>query len=460
MQADGYGAAIAFDGYTVTVTGKGLGKGALGASSREIPASALQSIDFKPANPLVNGYIELVTAQGKTLVHFRRKQGAVMSAIFQTIVRAAPAAAQGKVRAPLASTLRDAQLEHQAARDAAPAPAGWYRDTGGSGRMRYWDGTAWTAHFADNAPSDQVTDPVSSASPAPENSGPASAPSQESSGTAGKPHGRPVPPWSERLISQNIVGESFHEATFKTLAAEYGHRSVPEYGIEITEARAAIVRDPENPYDPNAVAIWIDGRHLVGHLPRNVAAQYAERLESLDRATYLLVPARVWIGQRSDWDDRTGAAVTGLRGSVTVYLPDTAGIVPFNDLPDEPHTVLPWGRAIQITGEEHHMDVLRTFVLGTDPRHVAATVHVIEEPRRTGDPARVIEVRLDGQRVGVMSKTVSEQIQDLVTYVASNGRTPVVRAIIKGSDLRADVTVHMARTSEVPQKWLDTVGDR
>lgn len=139
-------------------------------------------------------------------------------------------------------------------------------------------------------------------------------------------------------------------------------------------------------------------------------------------------------------------------GSVTVRLPDPDGIVPYNDLPEEPHTLLPWGRAVQLTGEELHMDVLRTLALGRAPRHVAATLHVIEEPRRTGDPARVLEVRLDGQRVGVMSKATSEQIHDLVTYVASSGRTPVARATIKGSDLRADVAVNVARTSDVPQK--------
>ncbi len=206
-----------------------------------------------------------------------------------------------------------------------------------------------------------------------------------------------------------------------------------------------------------AVAVLIDGRHLVGHLPRKVAAQYTHGLESFDRGRYLQVPARVWIGHRTDWDERSGAEVTSLRGSVTVHLPDSIGIVPYNDLPDAPHTVLPWGRAAQITGEEHHMDVLRTFALGVGPRHVAATLHLIEEPRRTGGPVPVIEVRLDGQRVGVMSKAISDQIHDLVTYVADNGRIPVARAIVKGSDLRAEVTVHVARTSEVPQKWLDSV---
>lgn len=101
--------------------------------------------------------------------------------------------------------------------------------------------------------------------------------------------------------------------------------------------------------------MWIDAKHLVGHLPRDAASQYAPRLDTLERATYLEVPARVWIGTRSHWDDATDAS-PGVRGSVTVHLPDPDGIVPFNDLPTDAHTVLPWGRPVQITGEEHHME--------------------------------------------------------------------------------------------------------
>ena len=460
MQADGYGADIAFDGSTVTVTGKRLGRVALGAGGREIPVSALQSTDFKSASALVNGHIELVTAQGKTLVHFRRKHEDAMTAIYQAIVDAAPSASQVKAKAPMASTLRDAQLDREATAAAVQASAGWYPDTGGSGRLRYWDGTVWTDHFADSPPSTTLADSPASEPPRPSNPRQERAePGAASRGPGAGPHGRPVSPWSEALRAHNVVGESFHEADFKRLAAEHGHKTVPEYGIELTETRAAIVRDPENPYDSNAVAVWIDGRYHVGHLPRDLASQYSNRLERLDRGTYLQVPARVWIGPRYERDERTGAEVKRIMGTVTVRLPEPDGIVPYNDLPDEPCAVLPWGRAVQVTGEEHHMDALRAFALGSAPRHVAATLHVIEEPRRTGDPARLVEVRLDGERVGVMSKAISDQIHDLVTYVASKGKAPVARAIIRGSDLRADVAVNVARTSEVPQKWLDKVRD-
>lgn len=440
MQAEGYGADIAFDGSMLTITGKGLGKGALGASSRQIPAASLRSMDFKPASALFNGHIELVTDQGKTLVHFRRKHSDSMSAIYQAIAGAASHAHQGKVKAPMASRLRDATLSLQPSPTVPQTPAGWYPDTGGSRRLRYWDGAKWTDHFADGATSPAAADPESA-----------------SRRQGVRPHGRAVPPWSEQLSRHNVVGESFHEADFKKLAADHGHKTVPDYGIELTETRAALIPEPDNPHDSNAVAVWIDDRYPVGHLPRDLAADYSSRLESLDRGTFLQVPARVWIAPTSDWDERTGAEVRRIQGSVTVQLPDPDGIVPYNDLPEEPHTVLPWGRAVQLTGEEQHMDVLRTFALGHSPRHVAATLHVIEEPRRTGDPIRIVEVRLDGEPVGVMSKAVSTQIHDLVTFVASNGRTPVARATIKGSDLRADVAVNVARTSDVPQKWLDSV---
>ena len=66
--------------------------------------------------------------------------------------------------------------------------------------------------------------------------------------------------------------------------------------------RLALVREPENEHDPNAVAIWNDTRTLqVGYVPREVAPELRgdEQAMSLWRVDgglrVLIVPADAWI---------------------------------------------------------------------------------------------------------------------------------------------------------------------
>jgi hypothetical protein len=68
--------------------------------------------------------------------------------------------------------------------------------------------------------------------------------------------------------------------------------------------RLALVPEPENEHDPNAVGIWNEERTLqLGYVPREVAAELAgdEQAVSLWRVEgglrVLLAPADAWIGQ-------------------------------------------------------------------------------------------------------------------------------------------------------------------
>ena len=92
------------------------------------------------------------------------------------------------------------------------------------------------------------------------------------------------------------------------------------------------------------------------------------------------------------------------------------------------------------------------FALGSAPRHIAATLHIVEGPKQS-----LVEVRIDDQPAGTLTKGMGEQVRDLVSFVSGKGRVPVVRALIKGSTLRADVTLYVARTVDVPHRWLDSV---
>ena len=67
--------------------------------------------------------------------------------------------------------------------------------------------------------------------------------------------------------------------------------------------RLALVREPDNEHDPNAVAIWNDGRTLqIGYVPREIAPELRgdEQAVSLWRVEgglrVLVVPADAWVG--------------------------------------------------------------------------------------------------------------------------------------------------------------------
>ena len=119
--------------------------------------------------------------------------------------------------------------------------------------------------------------------------------------------------------------------------------------------------------------------------------------------------------------------------------------------------MLPGGAVIHVTGEDQHMDVLGAYVADRD-RYLAVTLHMVEEVRsERSTPYRAVEVRLDGRRVGVLTKGMSEKVADIVDFVAQRGRIPVCRAVLKGSPLRAELVLYVAKSHEVTRRWMDSV---
>lgn len=263
-----------------------------------------------------------------------------------------------------------------------------------------------------------------------------------------RPVGTPVSPWASETLYTNLVGESHYASAFRAIFKERG-LSLNEDSRELPDASAHLAIDPGNPYDPTAVAVWVSGHH-VGYLPKDTAAEYFPALDELaTEGNHLCVSARVWASAYEGGD---------FYASGNLQLPPRSGIQPFNQLPEEPSVVIPPGRlAIQVTGEEAHMDLLGRYV-ADQPRYLAVTLHLItvaKTPRST--PYEAVEVRLDGQRVGELTKAMSAHIRDLVERIDSHGKVPVCRAVLKGSPLRAEVTLDVARSAEVTSTWLDSI---
>jgi HIRAN domain len=105
-----------------------------------------------------------------------------------------------------------------------------------------------------------------------------------------------------------VVGESYYEDNLDQVCGgrtDEGH----DY-----DCMAVLVAEPTNPYDPNAVAVYVDGR-MVGHLPRDAAKAYQPIARRLG-GHYGACTANI----RGGWD--RGGGDTGHYGVVL----DLAGI--------------------------------------------------------------------------------------------------------------------------------------
>ncbi|MFC8504396.1 DUF2510 domain-containing protein [Pedococcus sp. NPDC057267] len=309
-------------------------------------------------------------------------------------------------------------------------PAAWHPAPDRPGFLRWWDGHQWTEHYH----------PVAAADPGRPQRKP------KTTYQTSRPAGAPVEPWAKASLNVQVVGESNYEASFRRLM-ERNRPPWGEYGCEMRGLHAATVPDPSNPYDHDAVAVWVQDE-LVGFLSRDDASLYAPPLADLsEQGSHLRVEARVSVF-RPDDDELT------LCGSVTLSMPPPDGVQSFNALPERPFQVLPHGGQIQLTGEEQHMDVLRRYVADRS-RYLAVTLHAV--PKAPDADERVIEVRLDDHRIGSLTKGMSDKIIDLVQYVQGRNRLPVCRAVMKGSPLRAEVVLQVAKSFEVTRRWLDSV---
>jgi hypothetical protein len=78
--------------------------------------------------------------------------------------------------------------------------------------------------------------------------------------------------------SVNVVGESHYQPAIRAACGAGVNEDV------LFECFAELVPEPENPYDPNAIKVLIDGRK-VGHLARSDAVELGPAIVAARQAT-------------------------------------------------------------------------------------------------------------------------------------------------------------------------------
>lgn len=84
-------------------------------------------------------------------------------------------------------------------------------------------------------------------------------------------------------LQLEVTGLGQHAAAVGALVAAELHRAVSDGGVSTVTVR--LVREPDNPQDGNAVAVYADPHGLVGHLDRDDARTFGPLLDEHVRFT-------------------------------------------------------------------------------------------------------------------------------------------------------------------------------
>ena len=235
-----------------------------------------------------------------------------------------------------------------------------------------------------------------------------------------------------------VKGTYFHQKPLDLMFRTLNGRLQQEFQAEVR-----LVPEPDNPYDKHAVSVrWKDS--VIGYLPAELCESYAQLRRVAASGYDASTTAGVWA--TDDWDGER-------KYHVWVTLPSPELLLPLNEPPADGFALLPVGGKVQVTKESDHSDYLTDFVPPEGEGQILVSLHCFEAGKTkkwTG-----VEVRLDGERIGELTKVSSEKFAPAIEHFNNRGLDLYCRAIIQGSSVAAEVVLCGTKAYELPESFLE-----
>ncbi|WP_156519123.1 hypothetical protein [Rhodococcus sp. EPR-134] len=260
---------------------------------------------------------------------------------------------------------------------------------------------------------------------------------------------RPYPLWGGRgdWCNEEVVGvHAYTDAIRSTLGSDF------DPGGTSVRRTVELIPEPGNPHDRYAVSVRASN-YLIGYLARERAILFHSRLaELIKRGLVPTVPASIRAYDRNSWDDTPGTPVA-LSVSVEIQLSEPHLLIPGNEPPEIPYTLLPSGASVQVTKVDDHFDVLRNFVEPEGELELLVTLHELDVSTARTEK-KVVEVRVDGHRIGQLTPQTSAKFLPAVRHLGGRGLVTVGRGWFRGSSVSAQVSLMAAKAHELPEDFL------
>ena len=244
---------------------------------------------------------------------------------------------------------------------------------------------------------------------------------------------------------QETVGESFYRTALNDIRK---HVLINEHNVRRFDA--TLVLEMDNPHSKSGHAIsvrWQD--RVIAHIPDSETNDYFPELARLAASGFDAgVRATLWTNEtQPNFNPRD------IHMSVHIGSQPPGMIAPINNPPSQKWAVIPRGRTSQVAKEKDHLDVLQSYTgLGNAKTYIFVTLHKVLLGTRTRWAG--VEVRLDGKRIGELSKTTGAKFLPIIEHYDSLGLITVCHAYLRETPTSAEVALKAATFEEMTDKDL------
>ena len=246
--------------------------------------------------------------------------------------------------------------------------------------------------------------------------------------------------------SVDIVTDDYYEAeTLQIFEELHIDRERIWYG----EAR--LVPEPDNPYEPNSIAVYID-EFKVGRMSPADSAAYWDSITRVVASGYEPIAHL----QLSAVAVRAEGGGMHVKSTGVLSLSAPGSLFPLNDAPTRA-TLLPQGPSMKVLDEKEHSEYLHSILPPSGEGRVILTLEANQLKTSDGRFVDSVEVRHDRKLVGRLSTQMSEQLTPVIRYAFENDRLTSAWGTIRGNTLELSLTVQAARPADIPQEWYETL---
>ena len=207
-----------------------------------------------------------------------------------------------------------------------------------------------------------------------------------------------------------------------------------------------LVPEPDNPYQPQAIAVYADDLKLGRLSPEDSAAYWGPITRVVasgyDAVTRMQLSA-VLRGVTSE---------THIESSGQLSLSAPGSLFPLNNAPTQA-TLLPQGASMKVLDEKDHSEYLHSILPPSGEGRVILSLENNQIKHADGRVVDSVDILHDRKVVGRLSTQISEQLAPVIRYAYEHDKLTSAWGTIRGNSFELSLTVQAARPSEIPAEW-------